>query len=177
MKWKTIVITAILTIFAAVLALFSGCTGSMDTATASKISALPFAVPAQFAYNAEATKENDLLTFLSSSGTTLIISHSHTAGNYLEQALSQEITETSLVRAYKNAGLDVSVTNLQVEKNEDSLTYTFSVHLSTQHGSTVTRKYIHLTKQEALDLSCGGNVVNEDAIDLDYAALLQAVTG
>lgn len=177
MKWKTIVLTAILTIFAAMLSVFSGCAGQIDHAAASKISALPFAVPEQFTYNAEATRENDLLTYLSRSGTTLIISYNQTAGNFLEQALTQDITEASLVRSYKNAGLDVSVTGLQVEKAEDSLTYTFSVHLTTQHGSTVTRKYIRLTKQEALDLSCGGNVVNEDAIDLDYAALLQAVRG
>ncbi len=176
MKWKTIVITAILTIFA-VLLFFSGCAGRMDTAAASRISALPFTVPKQFVYNAEATEQNELLTFLSESGTTLIISHSQTAGNYLEQAMAKEITEASLVRSYKNAGLDVSITNLQVEKQKDSLTYTFSVHLSTRHGSTVTRKYIHLTKQEALDLSCGGNVADEDTIDLDYGALLQAVAG
>lgn len=176
MKWKTIVITAILTIFAASL-FFAGCAGRPDAAAASRISALPFAVPEQFTYNAEATKQNELLTFLSESGTTLIVSHSQTAGNYLEQAMAKEITEASLVRSYKNAGLDVSVTNLQVEKQEDSLTYTFSVHLSTRHGATVTRKYIHLTRQEALDLSCGGNAADEDAIDLDYASLLQAVTG
>lgn len=176
MQWKTIVITAILTIFTAVLSLSSGCT-SIDHTAASQISALPFAIPSQFTYDAEATAKNEMLTFTSNSGTTLIVSQSKTAGNYLEQALQQEITETSLVRSYKDAGLDVSVTNLQVDKQADSLTYTFSVHLSTQNGSTVTRKYIHLTKQEALDLSCGGDVNNEDAIDLDYGTLLQVLQG
>ena len=85
------------------------------------------------------------------------------------------MTKESLVAAYKAGGLDVTVSNLHIKDLDDQYSLTYTVHLTTQNGSTITRKYIRITGKELLDISCGGNVTNKDLIDLEYTEVLQAV--
>lgn len=47
--------------------------------------------------------------------------------------------------------------------------------MTNQYGTTVTRKYIFITEDYALDISCGGSEGNVDLIDEDYAAILFAL--
>ncbi|MDD5952480.1 MAG: hypothetical protein PUC32_02320 [Oscillospiraceae bacterium] len=175
MKAKTIFLTVVLAVLAPMCLLSGGCGRETTAAMSPQGSSLPFTMPALFTYDKEASAKNGMLTFTSDSGTTLIVAYSDTQKGFLQQSRSHPLTENSLVTSYKDAGLDVSVTDLKLQDSDTALTYTFTVHLSTQNGSTITRKYIRITEGKVLDLSCGGNVVDSDTIDLDYGAVVQAI--
>lgn len=157
------------------LSLF-GCSADNDAATAmAAIESLPFPMPDRFSYSAEATARNDMLTFVSNDQTTLIISCTDANEDFLNAARSQTITAAALTASYKEAGLDVSIDKLDKQSTADKLLYTYTVHLPSLSGNTVTRKYIRITKSQILDLSCGGSAENSDTIDGDYNAVIQAI--
>lgn len=172
MKDKRIIIAALFAVVWVAMFCFAGCGTDMPSAAAQSAQALPFSVPSIFTLDEDATARNGMLTFQSDSRTTLIVSCRDATPEFLERTRSSTMTEQSLVAAYKNSGLDVTVSDLHTRSSDDCLLYTYTVHLSTQNGSTLTRKYIRITEEQVLDISCGGNVVNEDAVDLDYTALL-----
>lgn len=175
MKPKSFLMTAVLSlVFSAIVGLV-GC-GPADSAPASQaIEALPFSVPEQFTYDQSATEKNGLLTFRSDNRTTLIVSYKDTSDGFLDQSREQEVTVGSLVESYRAAGLEVTVTDLERQDFDTGLLYTYTVHLANEVGATITRKYIKITDGHILDLSCGGNVTNEDAIDTDYAVVQAAL--
>lgn len=175
MKRKTIFIAALLAIISAAIICLAGCSNADTAAISQSIENLPFTVPDLFTYNADATEKNGMLTFTSDNRTTLIVSCSDASNGFLEQSRSEPMTEASLVASYKSAGLDVTITDLDKQDTDSALIYTYTVHLSTQNGTTITRKYIKITDGQILDISCGGNVTNEDTIDVDYGAVLTAL--
>lgn len=154
----------------------SGCGASNDAATAmAAIESLPFRVPDAFSYSAESTARNNMLTFVSDNQTTLIVACTDTNEDFLEAARKQTITAATLTASYKESGLDVSIDQLNKQSTADKLLYTYTVHLPSLSGNTVTHKYIRITKTRALDLSCGGDAENSDAIDADYRAVVAAI--
>lgn len=177
MKWKPFAASAVLILLFSIVLTFFGCgeQPSISAAAEETLARLPFTVPRIFTYNEEATNRNRMLTYTSDAGTTLILSCNASSRESLARAKGEEITEPSLVVAYRNAGLEVGISHLKQETKKDSLRYTYTVRMTNQYGTTVTRKYIFITEDYALDISCGGSEGNVDLIDEDYAAILFAL--
>ena len=173
---KKILLTLCLAVFSVTGLALSGCNDTNDVATAvAAIESLPFKMPATFSYSAEATARNDMLTFVSENQTTLIVECTETNEAFLESARRQDVTASTLTASYKEAGLDVSIESLDKDAAADKLVYTYTVRLPSLSGNTVTRKYIRITENQTLDISCGGSAENGETIKKEYDAVVQAV--
>ena len=174
MKEKRLMFALFATLWLALLC-FGGCGADKPTAAQTAADSLPFSVPSIFTPDEEKTARNQMLTFQSQNHTTLIVSYKDSTASFLSHIRKTKMTKEALVSAYKAGGLDVTVSDLHVKDLEKQYSLTYTVHLTTQNGSTITRKYIRITEKEVLDISCGGNVANKDLIDLDYTEVLQAI--
>ncbi len=174
MKEKRLLFVLFATLWLTLLC-FGGCGSDKPSAAQTAAESLPFSVPSIFTPDEDGTARNQMLTFQSQNHTTLIVSRKDSTASFLSHIRKTKMTKEALVAAYKAGGLDVTVSNLHIKDLDDQYSLTYTVHLTTQNGSTITRKYIRITGKELLDISCGGNVTNKDLIDLEYTEVLQAV--
>ena len=154
----------------------AGCSGADDLPAFAleTLEKMPFNVPAQFAYDDGATRKNEMLTYRSDGGVTLILSCKASSETQLRQRRQETVSERTLEQAYHKAGLEVTVSLLRKTETRDRLDYTYTVRMTDQYGTSLTRKLLRVTKRYRLDISCGGREEDEDRIDEDFAAVLQA---
>lgn len=178
MRLKSILLTVFLTTLSITTVCLTGCSDPSSTSTAlseETVAQLPFTVPEEFSYNADATQQNQMLTFTSENKTTLIVSYTDSSAQLLSESKKESITEASLIASYKESGLDVSISDLKKQDKDTELCYTYTVSMASHNATTITYKYIRITDEKVLDISCGGNEKNLDALKADYAALEQVL--